>query len=92
VCVRDDLEGKAPIKVVVIHTRCHEVAVPTLSVDEAPTSCNAVPVCTQSVPEPRSCPQAATKPPTDGHQTKPAQGRSRDLPNRSRWATPAYFR
>ncbi len=28
VCVRDDLEGKALIKVVIIHTRCHEAALP----------------------------------------------------------------
>src|SRR5712691_11042443 len=42
VCVRDDLEGKALFKVVVIRTPCHEAAL-RLSVDEASTSCNAVP-------------------------------------------------
>lgn len=47
VCVRDDLEGKALIKVVVILTTCHEVALPLYSVDDPRTSCNASAPCTE---------------------------------------------
>src|SRR5438128_1859494 len=62
VCVSDDLEGEALIKVV-IHTRCHEVALPRLSVDEAPTSCNSVPGCTESGTEPGISPGAVREAP-----------------------------